>query len=765
VTVKPWSCERCPLEKKGQGFVRLRLNDVDWSQIKLLCQGEAPAREEVDEGAAFVGKAGHWIRHNIFANAGLIADKEVLFDNTLRCWPPKNKQGAFYPTGKERMEAESACHQYDVWHLCPKEIPLLVVGGKAGNQYLHSENISEYHGHIQFIGGRLLGFTFHPAAVMRKPNYLPVVIREVSNLMQAARCPSVLVRPKVVKGSTPFNENQECVVDLEWCVETNKLSALGVAYAPDIAYSTYDVDTGLSVVRWHLEAGTRIIGHNIINADLPHIGAWPKSWKPEHVIDTLVVGHLIHAHLAEAGLLGLGSLVRFYFPTTDWKQEKEDLLQYNGYDCAYNFRLYKALADDLTLTKQWHLVEKQQTLAAMTVQMQQDGISLDANALEQLVRERTVERQQIKAALPINPNSPAQIIKWAKTLGIRVENARYETIEKHRGANAEFDSLVVYREDVKSIKTWFPYEFDEGSELFTCEGEIHPHFNAMGTDVARFSCAGPNCQNIPPHLRRVIVVRDPELELVAFDFSQIENRCVAWYAEDTQMLQDFASGLDIHRLVASRIYNKRYEDITKDERQEGKKTVHASGYCETEFNLANRLYGNRKRESIEKAKSLQQAYFRAYYRTRAWQNRVGDQLDKGDIMLRNAFGRVRYIYAQDRHERMKRGCHFFGCSTAADIVNARMIQIHDELHDVRGRFNVRGDRMGLHPILVVHDELVYELPKGEESLKTRKRIKEILEAPVVVMNGFTVPTKCKVGMNYGERSDANPTGLMEVPNA
>lgn len=756
---KPQICSGCPLANKGQGFVSPRGTVFDWPNIKLLVQGEAPARDEVDEGAAFVGKAGFWIRHNIFGNAGVPA-AQTIFDNTLRCWPPRNKQGEFYPIGKERIEAEKCCRQYDVWHLCPLQIPLLVVGGKAGNQYLESEKISDYHGHIAWINGRLTGFTFHPAAVMRKPNFLPVVVREVSNLMQANANPAVLDRPRVHKTCMPYEDVSEFVTDLEWNIATDKLTVVGVAYRPEEAFSTYDTEVGLSLVRHNIQKGMRLIGHNLIDADLPRIGAWPVSWKPEHVIDTMIVGHLIHAHFAEMGLLDLGSLVRFYFPTTDWKQDKTDLLQYNGLDCAYNMKLWQALKDDLTLTKQWHLVEKHQRLAAMTVQMHEDGVRINPDAVVKLVEERTIQREKLREELPLNPNSPKQIVKWANELGIRIDNSKYETIEKHRGKHPLFDKLITYRDDVKSIKTWFPYDEEDGH--ITVPDFIYAQFHATGTDVDRFSCSGPNCQNIPPHLRHAIVARSDELELVAFDYSQIENRCVAWYAEDAQMLQDFALGLDIHRLVASRIFNKPYDNVTNDERQEGKKTVHASGYCETPFSLAQRISGNRKRESIERAKFLQDLYFKAYHRTRGWQNRVGDQLDKGDVMMRNAFGRVRFIYAQDRHERMKRGCHFLGCSTAADIVNERMIWIHDALPDIQSRYAPDGMPMGLHPLLIVHDELVFELPKGEEGLRYRKVIKEIMGQPVAQMNGFQVPVKVKVGSNYGTQTEANPKGLVEL---
>jgi DNA polymerase I-like protein with 3'-5' exonuclease and polymerase domains len=107
-------------------------------------------------------------------------------------------------------------------------------------------------------------------------------------------------------------------------------------------------------------------------------------------------------------------------------------------------------------------------------------------------------------------------------------------------------------------------------------------------------------------------------------------------------------------------------------------------------------------------------------------------------MVKNPFGRARFVYARDEHEFTKRWAHYQGCSTAADIINDRALMVNEEL--------------GLVPILIVHDELVYELPIGD--IKTRAAIKEIMERPVQQMpmpkGGYlSVPAEEKVGPNYG----------------
>lgn len=765
-TPKPAGCSECPLCKTGVGFFRPDLSHLDQSKLKLVVRGEALGKDEADESSAFVGRAGWWIRHNIFGNCGL-HDGEVLYDNTLRCFPPlvKTKTGHIknehYPVGETRATAEEICRQYDQFDQVRLDVPLLLVGSKSLHSYTGLEGISEYHGHIANVKGRLVGCTFHPSAVMRQPNYLPIAIRETSNLLSAARQPHLLDRPRVHKGYLPYREGRPCLVDLEWNPQTEKLSVVGIAYDGQDAYSTYDVETGLEVVRQHIKNGTLVIGHNFIKADLPKIGVDPLSYGPKHIIDTMDVAHLIHAHLAELQLLDLGSLTRFYFPTTDWKHEKSDLLLYNGYDCAYNFRLYEALQRDLSITGQRHLVEKQQRLARLTYEMHERGVHIDVEGLTEFHLKRKEQQKEIKANLPINPQSPKQIVEFAKGKHIYISDAQKTTLDKVYGRDPEFDRVIEFRQDTKSLKTWFPIHESKKGLLEGIDDTVYPQFHETGTAVARFSCSDPNFQNIPPNLRRFIVPRDPDLELNAFDGSQIENRCCGWLSHCTPMLEAFARGEDFHRLNAANIQSKLQrrivtpEEITKQQRQQGKTVTHATSYCETPYNLARRLFGNTSRDSLRDAADLHGAFFAAYPEMASWQKAVGDQLERGDIRLVNPFGRVRFIYAQDYHERQKRGCHFLGCSTAADIVNARALMVYDELHSEIGDLAL--------PILIVHDELVYELPKGEWGARLRARIKEILDSPIPEMNGFVIPFSQAVGMNYGKYSPTmNPGGIREL---
>ena len=66
--------------------------------------------------------------------------------------------------------------------------------------------------------------------------------------------------------------------------------------------------------------------------------------------------------------------------------------------------------------------------------------------------------------------------------------------------------------------------------------------------------------------------------IIDADSSQIEARTLAWLAGQDDLVEAFAKGEDVYKIMASAIYNKPVEDISKDERFVGKTTILGAGY-------------------------------------------------------------------------------------------------------------------------------------------------------------------------------------------
>jgi DNA polymerase len=88
-----------------------------------------------------------------------------------------------------------------------------------------------------------------------------------------------------------------------------------------------------------------------------------------------------------------------------------------------------------------------------------------------------------------------------------------------------------------------------------------------------------NLQNLPRNsvLKHAILAPEGYL-MVDADSSQIEARTLAWLAEQNDLVDAFDRGEDVYKIMASSIYNKPVDEITKPERFMGKTTILGAGY-------------------------------------------------------------------------------------------------------------------------------------------------------------------------------------------
>jgi DNA polymerase len=92
-----------------------------------------------------------------------------------------------------------------------------------------------------------------------------------------------------------------------------------------------------------------------------------------------------------------------------------------------------------------------------------------------------------------------------------------------------------------------------------------------------------NFQNFPSRgenagkLKRAILAPEGHV-MIDCDSSQIEARVLAWFAGQDDLVEDFANKRDVYKIMASAIYGKTVDEVTKDERFVGKTTILGSGY-------------------------------------------------------------------------------------------------------------------------------------------------------------------------------------------
>ncbi len=154
-------CQKCVLGATRTKFVF----GVGNPKADIVMVGEAPGADEDAKGEPFVGRAGQLL--NKILNAIELKREEVYICNILKCRPPGNRN----PMPEEINSCEPYLKkQLDL--IKPKLI--LILGKVAADTLLNlKQPLNKMRGKIHYYNGVKTMVTFHPAALLRNPNWKP----------------------------------------------------------------------------------------------------------------------------------------------------------------------------------------------------------------------------------------------------------------------------------------------------------------------------------------------------------------------------------------------------------------------------------------------------------------------------------------------------------------------------------------------------------------------------------------------------------------
>lgn len=139
-----------------------------------------------------------------------------------------------------------------------------------------------------------------------------------------------------------------------------------------------------------------------------------------------------------------------------------------------------------------------------------------------------------------------------------------------------------------------------------------------------------NLQNLPSRgtntLKNAIIAPEGHV-IIDSDSSQIEARVLAWLAGQVDLVTAFAEGEDVYRIMASAIYNKPAEQITKEERFVGKTTILGAGYGMGAEKFKVQLKNFGVDTSIEECQRIISVYRQTYPRVPELWKQAGRCLD------------------------------------------------------------------------------------------------------------------------------------------
>jgi len=471
--------------------------------------------------------------------------------------------------------------------------------------------------------------------------------------------------------------------------------------------------------------------------------------RRSHALDELARERLSLALGTYAELVGRGRAERPFAAVP-----LADAARYCAADSEIVLRLHDAFRPEL---EDHHLVRLLETiempLMPVLVDMESRGVCIDLTRLGEISRAFAGELTALERAIyraagtDFNINSTPQlrhvlfekhqlpILKKTKT----GPSTDYEVLEQLAAMGHEVPRLLIEYRELSKLKSTYVDALPGFIDPQT--GRIHTSFNQTGAATGRLSSSDPNLQNIPVRTPRGEAIRrafvaPPGAMLLTADYSQIELRLLAHLSRDPAFVEAFEQGGDIHRQTAAIIFDVAQDQVTADMRARAKTINFATIYGQGAFALARQLGITQ-----DDAKRFIEQYFARFAGVRAWLDRtVAEAREKGYV--ETLFGRRRYIpELKDKNYNIRA----FGERTAtnsplqgsaADLIKIAMIRIAGALKE---------QGLASRMILQVHDELVVEVPRGEEEVATElvKRHMERaadLRVPLVVSVG--------VGMNW-----------------
>ena len=475
-----------------------------------------------------------------------------------------------------------------------------------------------------------------------------------------------------------------------------------------------------------------------------------NAGKHGHGMDELALKYLNHRTITFEEVAGRGKAQK----TFDYVDIKT-ATNYAAEDADITGRLWDLFSPQLSEYQVKTVYEvAERPLIPVIVAMEKQGVVVDNDHLKNLgvefLKQMQILEQEIYAIAGVEFNiaSSKQLgeilfdkmqLQGAKKTKTGAYSTDADVLEKLAAQGVELaDKLLKWRGLAKLNSTYV-----EGllSSINPETGRVHTSYSMVGAATGRLSSSDPNLQNIPiknadgKKIRQAFKPREGYV-LASLDYSQIELRLLAHFADVPTLRDAFIKGDDIHKITASEVFGVPLDQVTSELRRRAKTVNFGIIYGISAFGLAQQLG-----ISNQEASQIINAYFKRYPGIEAYMQScrrmakeqgfvttlLGRKLHTAGILDKNPMVR-------NFAERQAVNAPLQGSN--ADIIKKAMIAIHQSLDGKLTKL-----------LLQVHDELVFEIPKDEVHEVT-SRLKSIMESIVTLKVPLVVDIG--IGNNWDE---------------
>jgi len=384
--------------------------------------------------------------------------------------------------------------------------------------------------------------------------------------------------------------------------------------------------------------------------------------------------------------------------------------KYAANDLKYLPEIFKQQQAKIKLLGLENVINIEMRALPAIVWLELSGISVDQSRLNELKKEIEIKKREAKQSLyemlgtsKINLNSTQQLKKTLNQLNIHVENTKSEEL-------AKFDHPVIktlkeYKEAEKLLNT-FVGKLPNFIKKKT--SRVHADFFQIGAKSGRLSCTKPNLQQQPSRTLpewRTIFKASAGNKIITADYSQIELRILAQVSQDPDYIKAYNKGEDLHRLTASKIFNKPLEAVEKTDRNIAKTVNFGIAYGMWTFGLQKRLNTAGIEITETEAEDIINGFYKAYPGVAKYLRDISTEGLK-NLEVKNRAGRLmKFEKPEDEkaQKSIKRESKNLPIqSLCADMVKIAMGNIFLILEPKSVKF-----------INTVHDELVFECTEAQ----------------------------------------------------
>lgn len=400
---------------------------------------------------------------------------------------------------------------------------------------------------------------------------------------------------------------------------------------------------------------------------------------------------------------GLKHMAQTYLGVPDWdiaKKEKtsgaQSIVPYLKKDVKYTWDLFNFFMERVNPQQLKIYTQLLRPAYCAYKDIERNGLYIDLNQLK-VVREKYRNEEnsllgKLKSHYDINWASSAQVAHVFYDLEKMpvfeqtpkgAPSTSASALKKLARKGYEIPTILMQYKDAATRNKMFLNRWEDDSY----ESRIHASFNLTNVVSGRTSSSNPNLQQVPRTKDiRGLFSGAPGMILFEADYSQLELRIAAHYANEKTMLRIYHEKGDIHTETAKLFTGGR--EPTKEERGKAKAVNFGFlyGMMAKKF-VAYALNSYGQTFTQQEAEHIRELFFAKYSRLLPW-HQEQEQLCEAQGGVYNLFGRFRklpLIYSQNKWERAsaaRRSINTPVQGSGSDLLISAATQINKELKGV-----------------------------------------------------------------------------------